>query len=258
MKIAVVAVTEKGYKAGRKIKRSKPSSVLFIPAKLGKKRGAVLFDAKLVDLTGRLFNEFEGIIFCMALGIVSRVIAPYLKDKRTDPAVVAVDAEGRFAISVLSGHEGGANRLAFGVGNILGAEPIVTTASESKRKAVIGIGCRRGIKKDEVLRAIEYALAQARCSINKVRCVTTIDLKRNEWGLKDACLELGLPLKVIPSELIKNFKGEYQRSSFVKEKVGVEGVSEPCALLSARNPKLILPKKKVGRVTVAIAREGST
>ena len=74
-------------------------------------------------------------------------------------------------------------------------------------------------------------------------------------GLKTACLELGVPLRVISSELIKNFTGKYNRSSLVKEKIGVEGVCEPCSILTERNPKLILPKTKLGRVTVAVVRE---
>lgn len=255
MKIAIVAVTKKGDKVALKIKRALPGSKLYIPTKFGKRKEAVLFDGKLGDLTEQLFAEFEGIIFCMALGIVVRIIAPYAKNKHTDPAIVVVDDEARFAISALSGHEGGANRLAVRVGNVLGAEPVITTASESGKKTVIGIGCRRGIKKEEIIKAIEYALTAARYSINKVRYIATIDLKQNEPGLKNACLELGIPLRIISSDLIKKFTGSYQRSAFVKQKIGVEGVCEPCALLATKGAKLIVPKKKLGRVTVAVARE---
>lgn len=118
---------------------------------------------------------------------------------------------------------------------------------------VIGIGCRRGIKKEEIIKAVKYAIYRTRCSVNKIRCVATIDLKKNEYGLRKACLELGIPLKVVSNDLVKSFSGSYNRSSFVKKKIGVEGVSEPCALLTARKSKLILPKQKVGRVTVAVA-----
>ena len=256
MKIAIVVITRQGESIAFKIKRFLPKSKIYIPIKLpARGKGVVSFKGKLIDLTKKLFSEFEGIVFCMAVGIVVRVIAPYIKDKYTDPAVVAVDEKGRFAISLLSGHEGGANSLAIQVANSLGAEPVVTTASESRKKIVIGIGCRRGIDKKEIIKAVQYALKKIKYSIKEVRYISTIDLKQNELGLQEACFELGVSLRVVPAELIRKFSGTYKRSSFVKEKIGVEGVSEPCALITAKMAKLILPKTIVGRVTVAVAKE---
>jgi len=245
MKVAIVTINKKGQSSALKIKKYIPGSKVYaLPLKGG-----------LRKLTKRLFSEFEGIIFCMAAGIVIRVIAPYVNSKYTDPAVVAVDEGGRFAISLLSGHEGGANSLAIRAANSLGAEPVITTASESRRDIVIGMGCRRGIAKKEIVKAALHALAKTGYSMDRVRYIATIDLKQNEKGLQDACVELGIPLRIISADLIKKFSGRYGRSSFVKEKIGVEGVSEPCALIAGRKPKLILPKTIVGRVTVAVAKE---
>lgn len=245
MKIAVVAITKKGRASALKIRRKIPGSKVYLPAKKGSLR----------SLAGKLFGEFDGIIFCMACGIVVRMIAPYVNNKYTDPAVVTVDEAGRFAISLLSGHEGGANDLAIRVANILGAEPVVTTASESGRNIVMGIGCRRGIMKDEITKAVKHALAKSGQSIDSVRYIATIDLKRDEEGLLDACALLGVPLRIVSTDMVRKFVGKYNRSSFVKGKIGVEGVSEPCALIAARNPKLILPKTIYGGVTVAVAKE---
>lgn len=256
MKVAIVAITKKGESLAIGIKRFLPESKIYVPIKLNNKVKEVLpFEGNLTDLTRKLFAEFEGIVFCMAVGIVVRVIAPYIKDKHTDPAIVVVDEEGCFAISLLSGHEGGANNLAIQVANCLGAEPVVTTASECRKKMIIGIGCRRGIDKNEIIRGVRYAISKTGSSLNKVRCIATIDLKQDEPGLKEACAELGVPLRIVSAEVIKKFNGTYKRSSFVKAKIGVEGVSEPCALIIARRPKLILAKTKIGRVTVAVARE---
>lgn len=266
MKVAIVAITKKGENVALRIKRFLPASKFYFPIKFANKHKKTLsFEGKLTDLAKRLFtphhargpgfSEFEGIVFCMAVGIVVRIIAPYIKDKYTDPGVVVVDDEGRFAISLLSGHEGGANSLAVRIANILGAEPVVTTASESRKKIIIGIGCRRGIDKIEIIKGVRYALSLTGCSMKNVRYIATIDLKQNEPGLKEACRQLGLPLRIVSAELIKKFNGTYERSSFVKEKIGVEGVSEPCALIVARRPKLILGKTKIGRVTVAVAKE---
>jgi len=245
VRVAVVAVTKKGKNTALKIKNNISGSKVYV---LSVKSG-------LRNLAKKLFSEFEGIVFCMATGIVVRIIAPYIKNKYTDPAVVVVDENERFAISLLSGHEGGANNLAIRVANSLGAEPVITTASESRRNIVIGIGCRRGIGKEEVLKAVRYALNKTGRPMDKVRYIATIDLKQNEQGLQDACTELGIPLKIISADMVKKFNGTYERSSFVKEKIGVEGVSEPCALIAARRPKLILPKIIVGRVTVAVVKE---
>lgn len=247
MKVAIVAITKKGKAQSLKLKKALPKSRVYIYKEAGR--------YTLKELSQRLFIQYRGIIFCMALGIVVRVIAPFLKNKHTDPAVVAVDDCGRFSISVLSGHEGGANKLAILAANILGAQAVVTTASEAAKDIAIGIGCRRRANKNEVIKAIKYALKTTGCSINKIRCISTIDIKQNETGLKSACLGLGIPLQIISTNSIKRFKGIYQRSPFVKEKIGVEGVSEPCALLAVKKPKLILPKQKIGRVTVAVAQE---
>ena len=82
-------------------------------------KNAVYFVEPLHQLVGKLFNDYDGIIFVMATGIVVRVIAPYIKNKYTDPAIVVVDDVGRYIISLLSGHEGGANLLAYKVAGIL-------------------------------------------------------------------------------------------------------------------------------------------
>lgn len=256
--IAVIAISKEGRKIAETLSSGFPGKTrLYFPSR-GKLKGLVveIFDKPRTCRQVRGKDKFEGLVFIMACGIVVRIISAYLKDKHKDPAVVVVDEGKHFSVSLVSGHEGGANKLAVEVANILSCEPVITTGSEARKKLVVGVGCRRGIKKTEIIKAIEYALREARSSIDNLRYIATIDLKQNEVGLKDASSELGIPLRIISSSLIKNFNGKYHRSSFVKEKIGVEGVSEPCALIAARNPKLILPKRKVGRVTVAVAKEG--
>jgi cobalt-precorrin 5A hydrolase len=192
----------------------------------------------------------------MALGIVVRVIGHYLKDKFHDPAIVVVDECARFAISTLSGHEGRANNLAYLIAGIIGAQPVITTASQTNKKFIIGLGCRDKIKKKEIIDAIKEALKLKSLDLDDVREVATIDLKANDKEIISACEELNIPVRIIPTQQIKNLTNiRYNTSELVKNKIGIGGVCEPCALLSGKNAKLILPKTILDRVTIAIAEE---
>ena len=248
MKIAVVAINKNGREIAKALKCGfgQKEVSCFNPSP-GELKGLVagIFDR----------DKFEGIIFIMALGIVARLIAPHLKDKYRDPAVVVVDDFSRYAISALSGHEGGANNLAIQTANILDAEPVITTATEALKDTIIGIGCRKGIKKEDVLSGIKQALRKARCPLKRVRYLATIDLKAKEKGLREASQALKIPLRIISRMRISCYQGAYTKSAFVLKKIGIEGVCEPCALLAGKRTKLIVPKMKLNGVTIAVARE---
>ncbi len=95
--------------------------------------------AELKDYEITLINDFNedvilnsrALIFVGALGVCVRMIAPFINDKHTDPAVVCVDSIGRNVIAVLSGHVGGANEICSEVAHILGANPVITTQSDN-------------------------------------------------------------------------------------------------------------------------------
>ncbi|MBR1546177.1 MAG: precorrin-4 C(11)-methyltransferase [Prevotella sp.] len=80
---------------------------------------------------GKYWSDYDAFIFIGAMGICVRTIAPYIKDKHEDPAVVCVDTFGQHVISVLSGHVGGANELTKQVSGTLGANPVITTQSDN-------------------------------------------------------------------------------------------------------------------------------
>ena len=113
MKIAVIQISE----AGKDI-------ALSLQRELG---------AKIILRTdvGKQWNKFDGFVFIGAMGICVRTIAPYITDKHEDPAVACVDSLGLNAISVLSGHIGGANDLAREVASLIGAREVITTQSDN-------------------------------------------------------------------------------------------------------------------------------
>ncbi|GAA3556087.1 precorrin-3B C(17)-methyltransferase [Streptomyces osmaniensis] len=90
-----------------------------------------VYDGPVGDAVRRAFTECEQLVCFLATGAVVRLIAPLLGDKTADPGVVCVDEGGRFAVSLVGGHGGGANELAREVGELLGAEPVVTTATDA-------------------------------------------------------------------------------------------------------------------------------
>lgn len=90
-----------------------------------------VYDGPVRDAVRSAFAECEQLVCFLATGAVVRLIAPLLGEKATDPGVVCVDEGGRFAVSLVGGHGGGANELAVAVGEVLAARPVVTTATDA-------------------------------------------------------------------------------------------------------------------------------
>ncbi|MFW6279328.1 MAG: cobalt-precorrin 5A hydrolase [Bacillota bacterium] len=149
MNLAIIALTKAGKEisfllADKLRPKSNPTVDLFFSKSLQSEDRDQKYEVKdqkkvttfesLKQLTGELFSRYDGLIFVMALGIVVRVLAPYLEDKREDPAVVTLDESGQHVISTLSGHLGGANELAHRIAGILEAEPVITTATDCQGK----------------------------------------------------------------------------------------------------------------------------
>jgi cobalt-precorrin 5A hydrolase len=211
--------------------------------------------AHIVELTGRIFSRYRALIYLAPCGVVVRSIAPCLTHKTSDPAVVVVDVRGRWAVSLLSGHEGGANDLAVQVGNAIFAEPIITTTTEALKDLIVGVGCRRGTGRDHIVSAITDALAEADLEMSRVRYLSSAQVKSDEEGLLLAARDLNIPLRFISSDEIRSCSLVFQHSAFVEEKVNVPAVAEPSALLAGRRTKLLVPRKIYQGVTIAVAQE---
>ena len=119
MKLAFLAFTEKGFALAGSLAQALGGSVM----RCGK-------PDSLSDWTKKHFADDDGLVFVGAVGIAVRAIAPYIEKKWKDPAVVAVDECAQFAVPLLSGHLGGANRLARAVSEVCGAQAVITTATD--------------------------------------------------------------------------------------------------------------------------------
>jgi cobalt-precorrin 5A hydrolase len=130
--VVIFAVTRQGVETAAKIRdilsKKQIDCEIFVSKKYAIK-DAVPIENKLGQAIKDVFREVDAVVAVMATGIVVRTVAPLLKSKLSDPAVVCVDTSGRFAISLLSGHYGGANELAKLIADGLGAVPVITTAS---------------------------------------------------------------------------------------------------------------------------------
>lgn len=133
MRVRLVAFTSRGLAlAGRiaDVLRGQGNDVQVSgPSRLAAEQHAQPFES-LSSWTEDAFAHADALVFVSACGIAVRSIAPFVRDKMEDPAVVVIDEQARFAVSLLSGHVGGANALARMVAGACGAEPVITTATD--------------------------------------------------------------------------------------------------------------------------------
>lgn len=128
MKIACISFTNRGSEIGESLvkRRDGNSDTVVHHFQNSKVEGGIK------NILKDIVRDYDGIVFISATGIAIRMIAPYIVSKLVDPAVVVVDDLGRYSIALLSGHIGGGNKLCKWVADILGAEAIITTASDGR------------------------------------------------------------------------------------------------------------------------------
>lgn len=126
---AILASTDRGVRLADQLRRELEGSLVFSTRPTDGTGGVQAITA-IADFMVTAFAEYEALIFIGALGICVRSIAPYVADKTTDPAIINLDDHGQFVQPVLSGHVGGANALASRIARVLGAQAVITTASD--------------------------------------------------------------------------------------------------------------------------------
>ncbi len=335
-KLAVWAITPKGAELALQVKEKWGHADVFLSAALDVEAEFKTFTSFSQSLE-IMFSRYEGHYFIMATGIVVRLIATLLKDKTTDPAVVAGDEAGRFVISLVSGHIGGANELARELAAALGAQPVITTSTDvneapgidiiardlglyienthavkhlsmaylqgralplhdpynlvrshipgklieesgmfsSTRSGlfvdyevrdlpgqvlilrpkclVAGLGCRRGVPKEELESFIRGVFKAHRLSIHSLAGIVSVDLKKNEPGLNQLATDLGAPIHFYSTDQLNRVKTVPHPSFLVGRHIGVKSVCEAAAILATGRNHLIVPKQTNRTATLAIA-----
>jgi len=138
-KLAVWAVTPNGVKLADRLADSLPDADIYVSQNLAEKNTLHILFERLSATLEEKFGQYTGHVFIMATGIVVRVLAPLIQSKTNDPAVVVVDDLGLNAISLLSGHIGGANELTHKIAQIIEANPVITTATDINEVPAIDV-----------------------------------------------------------------------------------------------------------------------
>lgn len=182
-KVAIIAITKHGIETARKLKERMQEWEIYVPEKFSDGKSDVNWYSDPSPLAiSNLFKSHDGLICIFSLGAVVRMIAPHLKDKKTDPAVIVIDDKARFVISTLSGHLGGANSLARLAASILNATPVITTAADvNETIAVDLLGREFGWVIDDDNNVTKVSA----CMVNEEKVGVYQDSGEKNWWLDD-------------------------------------------------------------------------
>jgi len=139
-KVAILAITKNGIITAKKLQEKFLNWSAYAPEKFSDANKKINWftDSTTIKI-GELFNSHDALICLFSLGAVVRLIAPHLKDKKTDPAIIIIDDKAQFVISALSGHIGGANELTNQIATELNAIPIITTAADVNKTIAVDL-----------------------------------------------------------------------------------------------------------------------
>ncbi len=210
------------------------------------------------------FLAGQRLILICAVGIAVRTLAPVLRDKYQDPAVLVMDEHGRFIVPILSGHEGGANEWARQIAELLGAQAVITGAQRYTQPLLVaGIGCNRGTPLATILELVDSTLAQHGLQRHDLSALASIELKSDEQGLQELAALLELEICFYPASILSAYEARLSsKSAPVFAATGCYGIAEAAALAHAerlipeqRYPaELLITKQKNTDATLAVAR----
>lgn len=191
-KIAVVAITKHGIEIARRLKARVHEWDIYVPDKFKDGKDDINWYSDPSPLAiGKLFKSYDGLVCIFSLGAVIRLVAPHMKDKKTDPAVVVIDDKAQFVISTLSGHLGGANALARLIASILNATPVITTAADvNETIAVDLLGREFGWIIDDERNVTKVS----GCMVNEEKVGIYQDAGERNWWFNDRPLPANVQL----------------------------------------------------------------
>jgi len=186
-KIAIVAITKHGAKYSRKLRSLLQLGDLYVSAKFKGMMDAScdFFDIPLRVLVASIWPRYDAIVFFVSLGAVVRIIAPHLKNKYLDPAIIVVDDGANFVISVLSGHVGRANELTLEIARLIKASPVITTASDIGKTIPVDM---LGREFGWILEKKENAAKVSAAVVNGERIGVFQDAGETNWWKNNTCL----------------------------------------------------------------------
>ena len=345
MKISCISFTANGSRINRRLEQwfqeQGQECDCRALARYAEDAGVRPLESSFRDWCRDRFHSSDVLIFISAAGIAVRGIAPWVADKKTDPAVLVIDEQGNYVISLLSGHIGGANEMTLQVARFLGAVPVITTGTDvnhtfavdvfaaknhlfiedmqlAKKVAAalidkkqvafaselpvkgkipsvvqcsdgnlgicvtvhragsregnpfsetlrlipaclyLGIGCRRDTPCELIEKKVSQVMDACGLDWHAVSGVASIDLKKEEAGLKQFCRNHELPFTVYTAEELNAVEGEFTPSCFVGSITGVDNVCERAAARNCMETgryRMIQKKTAGDGVTVAIAME---
>jgi len=177
-KVSVLAITKNGISIGAKLKEIFPDWNVYAPSKFSNDKEIIWYSEPTSEKIIELFKNNKALICLFSLGAVIRLIAPHLKDKKNDPAVIVIDDKTNFVISVLSGHLGGANELTQTIAEKLNAIPVITTAADvNKTIAVDLLGRDLGWKIDDDSTVTKISA----CMVNEEKIGVYQDAGKINW-----------------------------------------------------------------------------
>ncbi len=139
-KVSVLAITKNGIKIGLDLQKLSSSWKIYAPSKFSDNNTQIKWysepTSKKIE---ELFKASDALVCIFSLGAVIRLVSPYIKDKKTDPAVLVIDDQAKFVISVLSGHIGGANQLTENIAEKLGGTAVITTAADVNKTIAVDL-----------------------------------------------------------------------------------------------------------------------
>jgi len=139
-KISILAITKNGIKIGSSLKKLSNSWKIYVPSKFSDNDPQIeWYSEPTTNKIAELFKTSDALVCIFSLGAVVRLISPYIKDKKIDPAVLVIDDKARFVISVLSGHIGGANELTEDIAEKLGGTAVITTAADVNKTIAVDL-----------------------------------------------------------------------------------------------------------------------